>query len=333
MRILIFGAGAIGSVLGGFLAKAGHDVTLLGRSWHLDVIEREGLVLSGLWGEHRIRARAVSAVLSRKKEERLTLARSVAELAREPEFDWVFVCVKAHHTSQAAMSLPAVMGTRAFVCAFQNGLGNYETLIRYVPSARMALGRIIFGAEIEPGRVRVSVCADDVLIGAPDKEFPLKPLAKMREALQESGIPCQTTDSIIEAIWAKVLYNAALNGLSTLLEVPYGVLLEREVTRQLMEAVVHEAYRVIEERGILLRPETARAYRDLLFDQLIPLTATHRSSMLQDLRRGKASEIEALNGALVRLGQQAGIPTPVNALITRLVHAKERFMGIEEFSL
>lgn len=314
MRILVFGAGAIGSVLGGFLAKAGHDVTLLGRAWHLDCVRQRGLTITGLWGEHHIR--------------RVTVATQLEDLPHQSAYDWIFVCVKAHQTAEVAGALHHVLGSQTLVCAFQNGLGNYETLIQRVNASRIALGRIIFGAELEPGRVRVTVCADDVLLGSPDPQFPQDRIDQLAGALTASGIPSRPTATILTALWGKVLYNCALNGLSTVLEVPYGTLLEHELARHLMGAIIEEAYRVAEALQIRLDPPTAPAYRDLLFTRLIPDTAAHQPSMLQNLRRGRPTEIEALNGALVRIAQEHGIAVPVNALVTRLVHVKERFAGV-----
>ncbi len=313
MRVLVCGAGAIGSVLGGMLAKAGHEVTLLGRAWHLDVIRRQGLAITGIWGDHQVR--------------HLTLAVSPAEIPREPSSDWVFVCVKAHQTADIAGLLPTWLRPQTLVCAFQNGVGHYEALIRHVPSDRVALGRVIFGVELEPGCARVTVCADDVLIGAPDGRVPRTALEELAAALSASGIPARTTEEILTALWEKVLYNCALNGLSTLLEVPYGKLPEHAQARRVMEAIIEEAYQVAAGHRLALEPPTADAYRELLFARLIPATAAHQSSMLRDVRRGKPTEIEALNGAIVRMGREAGVSTPMNALVTRLVHAKEQFAG------
>ena len=316
MRILVVGAGAVGSVLGGFLARAGHDVTLLGRAWHLDAVRDHGLRISGLWGEHRVT--------------KLSLAVRPEEVAAKPPFDWIFVCVKSHQTAGAAAQLPAWLGPKTLVCAFQNGLGNYETLLQAVPGEHLALGRVIFGVELEPGRVRVTVFADEVLIGSPDARFPSERSAALAAELQESGVPARATATILLALWGKVLYNCALNGLSALLEVPYGKLLESPTVKRSMEAIVEEAYRVADARGLRLKPSDAAAYCELLFTRLIPDTAGHRSSMLQDLRRGRPTEIESLNGAIVRLGRETGVAAPVNALVTRLVHAKERFTGVTD---
>ena len=249
-------------------------------------------------------------------------------LFRSPyEFEWVFVCVKAHQTAEVAAMLPSLLGPKTFICAFQNGVGNYETLTQTVSPSRLALGRVIFGAELSPGRVRVTVCADEVLIGAVDPRFPHEHAAQLAAALQASGIPSRATATILVALWAKVLYNCALNGLSTLLEVPYGKLLEHPPAVDMMRAIIEEAYRVAAALQIRLEPSTPEAYCERFFLRLIPDTAAHRASMLQDVHRGKPTEIDALNGAIVRLGRQAGVATPMNALVTRLVHAKERWVS------
>ena len=318
MRILVVGAGAIGSVLGGFLAKAGHDVTLLGRAWHLDVVQREGLTITGLWGEHRVTPLKTAT----HPDDLAAPAR-----ARAP-WDWIFVCVKAHQTGDAAEIVSRLLSPTTLVCAFQNGLGNYERLTQQIDPSRVALGRVIFGVELSPGAVRVTVCADDLLIGAPDPRFPGEQTAQLAAALQAGGIPSRASAAIVVDLWAKVLYNCALNGLSTVLEVPYGKLLEHAGARRMMGTIVEEVYRVAGVRTIALKPSTPKAYREQLFGRLIPDTAGHQSSMLQDVRRGKPTEIEAMNGAIVRLARTAGFSVPVNELVTRLVHTKEKFSGV-----
>jgi len=238
------------------------------------------------------------------------------------------VCVKAHQTRAAAAEIIRYLDSRTLVCAFQNGLGNYETLTERIPTARVALGRVIFGVELSPGHAHITVCADDVVVGAPDAHFPQTPLARLASALKASGIPCRVSPNVFGILWEKVLYNCSLNGLSTLLEVPYGTLLEREAACRLMRAMIEEVYRVAAAHRIVLELPTAEEYEHFLVTKLIPDTAAHHASMLQDVQRGRPTEIDAMNGAIVRLGKEAGVPTPANALVTRLVHAKERFAGV-----
>lgn len=313
MRVLVVGAGAIGSILGGFLTKAGHVITLFGRAWHLDVIRKDGLIIDGIWGEHHFKD--------------LHLYTDPESLSSQAPYDWIFVCVKAHQTGTVAKLVKRFSGSESYVCAFQNGLGNYEALIEHLPSNRVALGRIIFGAEIQPGCVHVSVCADQITIGAVDESFPSDKVDELVDAFTKVEIPCRRSTAILTDVWAKVLYNCALNGLSTLLEVPYGKLLEHKMAPSLMQHIVEEAYEVAKGQDIKLEPATAKEYIDYLFKTLIPLTAAHHSSMLQDLNRGKSTEIDAINGAIVRLAKQVNIETPVNALVTRLVHTKEQFIN------
>lgn len=313
MRMLVFGAGAIGSVLGGFCAEAGHHVTLLGRPWHLDVIRDHGLLIDGLWGTHRVSG--------------LETATRLEDLPHPGDWEWIFVCVKAHQTPEAAQALPALLGPKTLVCSFQNGLGNDEALTQRLHPSRVALARVIFGVQLSPAHAHVTVCGGDVLIGAPDGRVPEASLRALAETLKAAGIPVRVTPAIRQALWTKVLYNCALNGLSTLLEVPYGRLLDSPQAARLMRAVIEEGYRVAPAQGIALDPPTAQAYWELLTAHLIPRTAAHEASMLQDVRAGKPTEIDALNGALARLGQAAGIPTPANTLLTRLVHAKEAFVA------
>jgi 2-dehydropantoate 2-reductase len=285
---------------------------LLGRSWHLDAIRDHGLLIDGLWGTHRVT--------------HLETATRPEALPRSSPWDWIFVCVKAHQTREAAQALPALLGPATLVCSFQNGLGNDDTLTQRLDPSRVALARVIFGVKLSPGHAHVTVCGDDVLIGAPEARVPETSLRALAETLTAAGIPARVTPAILQTLWAKVLYNCALNGLSTLLEVPYGRLLDSPQAARLMRAVIEEGYRVAPAQGIALDPPTAQAYWELLTGHLIPRTAAHEASMLQDVRAGKPTEIDALNGALARLGQSAGIPTPANALLARLVHSKEAFL-------
>jgi 2-dehydropantoate 2-reductase len=125
-------------------------------------------------------------------------------------------------------------------------------------------------------------------------------------------------------IWSKVVYNCALNPLASILDVPYGELLNTDETKRLMRQIVREVYAVAQERGIRLVPGSARGYVRLLFDRLIPLTAAHHPSMLQAIRRGKPTEISALNGAIVNLGRESGVATPVNEILAELIRVKEK---------
>jgi len=305
---LVIGAGAIGSVVGGLLARSGEKVWLLGRPWHLDVIRRDGLQIRGILGEHRV---------------------THCELAVDPQqlsgksWDVILVTVKSYDTLRAADQLSVLLTPQTRVVSLQNGLGNWEALGARVPRQQMIGGRVIFGVELEPGAATVTVWGGDILLGGLTPDLPREQVQLIADRLTAAGLRAQVTDRIREALWSKVIYNCSLNPLSTILGIPYGQLLESKPTRRLMEQVIEEAYELAQAEGIHLEPPTAGAYRAELFERLIPLTAAHHPSMLQDLRRGRRTEIGALNGALVAMGQRHRIPTPVNGFLTDLVWAKE----------
>ena len=226
MHILVFGAGALGSVFGGFLARAGNNVVLVGRPWHLDAVTKEGLLIEGIWGEHRV--------------SNLQVVYDLAEL-QEP-FALILVTVKAYDTSPAARAIQPFVGPGTLVVSLQNGLGNAEILAASVGKEKCAAGRVIFGAEIvTPGRVQVTVCADDVVIGPalPGAGPALRhSIARAVAMIKEAGIPCRAVEDVQPYLWAKAFYNCALNPLGALLGVNYGRLHDNPHTRHILNGVM-----------------------------------------------------------------------------------------------
>jgi len=141
---------------------------------------------------------------------------------------------------------------------------------------------------------------------------------------QKAGIPTVTTPDIENLLWGKVIYNAALNPLASWLGCHYGLLGEHGLTRQAMEKVVAEIYEVARKAKVHLTPATADKYRKLFYSTLLPRTYDHRPSMLADLEQGRRTEIDAMNGAIVRLGKKFKVKTPVNRLLMKLIKEKEK---------
>lgn len=309
MNILVMGAGAVGSVTGGLLAQAGHTVTLIGRPGHMRAIRDHGLGIEGIWGDH-----VVGGLLT---------ATSPADVTRR-DFDALLLCTKAYDTAAALREVLPLAGAHTLVVSLQNGLGNVETIASLAGDARTIGGRVIFGSElVQDGRVRVTVFGGEVMLGHPDGSPPSPQLLELAAAMDHAGVPTKATDQIMGFIWGKVLYNSCLNPLSALLDVPYGALLKSEDTRAVMQDVLAEAFAAAAAAGVRLFWERPEDYQRLLFEELIPPTAAHYASMRADLLRQRRTEIDALNGALARIGGQHGLALPVNTLLTRLVHARE----------
>jgi len=315
-RVLVAGAGALGSVLGGFLAAAGHDVTLLGRAPHMDAIVAGGLVVDGLFGARRVASVAVATDAT----------------VLQPPFDAVLLTVKAYDTAPILAAVAPLVAPDGCLISLQNGLGNVEQVRDAVGDARAAGARVIFGAEIPaPGHARVTVCAEPVAFGAAVVGDALADAHARRWAARfaDAGIPAEAVADVHAYLWTKVFYNAALNPLGALLGLPYGALAADPDARAIMDDVINEAYAVACARGITPTAPSAGAYRRVFYDRLVPATADHRSSMLQDLERGRRTEIDAINGALATFGATAGVPTPVNTTLARLIRWRERLGGLQ----
>ncbi|MFV2081458.1 MAG: ketopantoate reductase family protein, partial [bacterium] len=173
-------------------------------------------------------------------------------------------------------------------------------------------------AEIpSPGSVHVSVWADDVLLGGDNME----PARDLAAELTRCGIQTSATEDIQTALWGKVLYNVGLNSLSALLEVSYGELGRTQGARAILVGLMEEAFNVAKGEGSS-RFQLFEEYLDLFFNKLLPATVAHNSSMLQDIRKGRATEIESINGEVIKRGRALGIDTPYNETVYNLVKAK-----------
>jgi 2-dehydropantoate 2-reductase len=217
---------------------------------------------------------------------------------------------------------------RTLICSYQNGLGNAEAIAKAVGWHRTVGARVIFGVRLrEPGSVTITVIAEPTALGVYVPDAPADRVREIADAMDRAGLPTLFADNITMLLWAKVAYNAALNPLSALLDVPYGTLLETGHTREIIREVVRELYAVAPAMRVALEPPKPQAYVNLLFEKLIPPTAAHYASMREDFLRKRRTEIDALNGAICRYGREHGIPCPTNAVLTRLVHAREHSFG------
>ncbi len=272
----------------------------------MERIRENGLLIKGIWGEHLI--------------DDLNVLTDASRL--EANFDIVLITVKSYDNDEAGRTVKKLLNWNTLVIHLQNGLGNAETLLKYIPKDRLITGRVIFGVEIEPGEVKVTVSADETVLGTIG-DVPSPEIERVAEVFSKAGIPTRTTDDIVKHIWSKVLYSCSLNPLATILEVPYGFLAENAHTKSIMDRVIDEIYEVGGTMGVKFEHETADEYREHFYSRLIPLTAEHHASMLQDMRMGKPTEIEALSGAISRYGESYGVDSPTNTLLADLIKAKE----------
>jgi 2-dehydropantoate 2-reductase len=299
MKIAVFGVGAMGCLFGAKLSPHA-DVTLVGR-WpeQLAALNREGLRLQTADGEQRIPLRATD---------------DPSSLA---PVDAALVLTKSAGTRRAARQAGGVLARDGVAVTLQNGIGNLETIAAEVGLERATLGVTAQGAAVlAPGVVRYAGPGPTHLAIRPEISQRVEELAALFE---EAGLETHVTENVESLVWGKLAINAGINALTAILRVSNGGLLESRWSRELMAEAAHETAAVAAARG------SAMPYDDPVerVETVARMTAANRSSMLQDVLRGATTEVETINGAVVREGERLGVPTPVNAVLYRLVKAIE----------
>ena len=304
MRYLIMGTGALGTVFGGLLRRTGQVVDFIGRGRHFEVLRQQGLTIDGIWGQVQLGPVSIPP----------------ADSTLGQPYDIILLCVKSFDTAAACRQLRPWLAPQGLVISIQNGLGNLEIITQECGPAAAVGARVIFGARISrPGVATVTVYADKVLLGGESGANQSPKLHQVAAHLNEAGIPTAVVENILTHIWEKVLYNCALNPLGAILGVTYGDLAASSHTRDLMFALIDEIYRVAAVKQIPLQHPTAQAYFQHFLEHLVPPTAAHHPSMLQDLQQGRQTEIEALNGAICRYGKECHLPTPYNDAVCQFI--------------
>lgn len=303
MKIAILGAGAMGSLFGGKLSTVpGCSVLLYDINQdHIGRIVREGLVIEASDGSAG----------------RTVHPGATGSPAEVRGADVLIVFVKANATEKVAARFAEAAGPSTLAVTLQNGLGNEEILRSHFGAARTAAGVTSEGATfLGPGRIRHAGHGSTHLCMSDRDNGKLKDLARL---LTAAGFDTHIEEDVVSLIWSKLIVNVAINALTAMLGVPNGRLLELYQVRELMAELVAEAVTVASARGIRL---TFTDPLETVF-QVAHRTASNRSSMLQDFDRKKPTEIDMINGAIVREAEKLGIPVPVNRTVTRLIRALE----------
>jgi 2-dehydropantoate 2-reductase len=307
--ILITGLGALGTVFATLLKKAGHSVFALTKDRYLPALAERRVRVKGIWGEHES---IVDGIYS-----------SIEPLMNTA-VDIIAFTVKSFDTAAAIEQIKPLVNKNTLVIVAQNGYGNYETVAAAIGREHTLLARIIFGVKLHaPGRAEVTVIADDVRIGQPHNAVDHARINEIAALFTAAGIPTAYAANVEAILWDKILYNAALNPLGALLECTYGQLAENNKTRQIMNTIIDEIFSVAQAQGIPLNWKSPEEYRDYFYTHLVPPTAKHFPSMYYDVKAGKRLEIDALNGAVVKLARDKGVPVPINETISLLIKAKE----------
>jgi 2-dehydropantoate 2-reductase len=302
LRVAVLGAGAVGCFFGGMLARAGHPVTLIGRALHVDAFRAGGLHFEGLNFDEQVKVEAA------------TEARAVAGA------QLVLFSVKSTDTESAAREMAPWLAEDAVVLNLQNGVDNTERIAAEVKQPVFPAAVYVATAMAGPGHLKHHG-RGDLVIGSPrgaaDAQEAVQ-LERIRAAFVAAGVPVVVSDNVAGALWGKLTVNCAYNAISALGQMPYGRMIESVGIRQVMTDVVGEVLAVAGARGVRMAPDTLQAVL-----ALAQAMATQFSSTAQDLARERPTEIDHLNGFIVRQGEALSIPVPANRALHALVKLVE----------
>ncbi|HTO83361.1 MAG TPA: ketopantoate reductase family protein [Methylomirabilota bacterium] len=307
MRIAVIGAGAMGSVFGAKLQAPGVEVVLHDiNAQHIEAIRKSGLILGDGSGERVVRIAAT------------------ADIREVRDADLALVVVDSNATAAVAPLLPEVLARDGMALTLQNGIGNVEALVAALGPVRVVAGATFNSAAfVTPGRVRHTNVGPTVigLCAGP----PTDRVRALARQLTAAGFPTETSDNAMGHVWSKFVLNCAINPVTALTGLRAGELMRHPPTAHLLECLLDEILAVAAAKGIRLPdPDLRRHVLDHAFERY------NRPSMLQHVESGRRTEIEALNGAVVREAKALGVPVPRNETIWAAVsgidvrHARER---------
>lgn len=294
LQVAVLGAGAVGCFYGGMLARAGHRLTLIGRPQHVRVFETQGLRMQTQTFDETVKVHAN------------TEASAVAGA------DLVLFAVKSPDTEAAGAQMREHLKPGALVLCLQNGVDNAERLRAVLPGVQVAAAVVYVATEMAgPGHLRHHGRGELVIEPSPASE-------RVAQALAAAGVPTEISDNVRGALWAKLILNCAYNALSAVGRIPYGELVQQPGVQDTMRDVVAECRAVAAADGVTLPGDVDAAVR-----RIAETMPSQYSSTAQDLMRGKPSEIDHLNGHVVRRGEALGVPTPANRVLWAVVKLVE----------
>ena len=298
-RIAVVGAGAVGGYFGGMLARAGAQVTFIGRPAFVDAVRENGLFLDTVQFREHVKVPASTD---------LTTARDAGI---------ILFCVKTTDSAETARALGTVLSNDAVIVSMQNGVDNAEQI--GAASGLKALPAAVYVAASVPAPGIVKHVGRGDLVLGPQNEITQRVAAVFNRA----NVPCRISENLAGELWTKLVWNCALNALSALGKVTYGEILASADAKQLLETTVYEVLAVAKASGIqpagLEDPKAALAGAYKVAEQM----AATRSSTAQDMMRNKKTEIDSLNGFIVRRGRELNIPVPANHALFTLIKLAE----------
>jgi 2-dehydropantoate 2-reductase len=305
MKILIIGPGAMGLLFSSFLKKAGQEVFLLDkREERAKVISKNGIEVTGISGDFKVN---------------IPCSINPSDF---PPPDVIMIAVKSYDTKSAIKTCVPVINEDALILSLQNGIGNLEKIAKFISEEKILGGVTSQGATLlGVGKVKHAGQGDTVI--GPFKEENFE---KIRERLEgivqifnKADIETKISKKVDSLLWSKLIINVGINALTAITKLKNGMLPKIDTLKEIMREAVEEAIMIADKKGIEILYPNPQKQVELVCEK----TADNISSMLQDILRGKKTEIDSINGAVVREAEKLGIATSVNSFLTKLVKAIE----------
>jgi len=301
-KVAVVGAGAVGGYFGGMLARAGAHVTLIGRPLHVEVWNRDGLFIDSINFQQQIPVEAST------------------DIAACSDADLVLFSVKSPDTEATARQLARHLRRDAVVISLQNGVDNVARIRAAAALDPIAAVVYVASSMPAPGRIKHDGRGDLLIGDLPGRAAPRDAaLAQVSQWFEAASVPCRVSPNIDADLWTKLITNAALNAISAIVHVPYGDIAALAESRETVTHLVDECVAVARAGGVALPANDFAAMVLQFAERVGPVFA----STAQDLARGKRTEIDALNGFVMRRGAELGVPTPVNQSLLALVKLRE----------
>ncbi len=297
MKIAIFGSGGVGGYFGGRLAAAGEDVTFLARGAHLAAMQQDGLHIASPLGDMHL-----------PKVQATDRPQAVGPV------DVVLFTVKLYDVEASAATLAPMIGPDTVVITLQNGVDAMDMVARHVGAEHVAGGAAYIVVVIDqPGHLRHTT-AQQLVFGERDGRRSDR-LVAFEQAGIRAGFQAQASNDVQSVLWTKFVRLATWSGMTTVTRSPMGVVRDTPATYDLMMAAIEEVIVVGKARGVNFPPDLMEGTIKLIKN----FPAASKSSMLEDIERGRRLELPWLSGAVVRIGKEVGVPTPIHQFITTIL--------------
>lgn len=320
MRVAIYGAGSLGTILGAYISKAGLKIELINRNKaHVEALKAKGATIVGT-------VQFCQPVVAYTPDE------------MSGQYDIIFLMTKQQHNHEVVNMLKEYLTTDGVLVTFQNGLPEVQ-IVSILGEERVLGCTVAWGATLQSPGVCELTSAPDALsfsLGAISNQRN-KHFDKVKELLEKMGT-VDIEDNFIGTRWSKLLINAAFSGMSAVLGCTFGEAAQPRASRRIVQALIKECIDVCHAGNIRIEPvqgkdivkllnytnSLKRAFSFFIIPIAIRKHAKLKASMLQDLEKGKLTEVDAINGAVSEYGRRVGCPTPINDRVVEIIHKIER---------